>query len=45
MGDRAARWGGRCVVEPNAEGGTHVYWSVPLPPEADALKDDPMEVT
>jgi signal transduction histidine kinase len=45
MGDRAARWGGRCVVEPNTEGGTHVYWSVPLPVEPDAQADDPMEVT
>ena len=45
MGDRAARWGGRCVVEPNAEGGTHVYWSVPLPAELGALMDDQVEVT
>jgi len=43
MGDRAARWGGRCVVEPNADGGTHVYWSVPL--AAGATVDDPVEVT
>ena len=45
MGDRAARWGGRCVVEPHAEGGTHVYWSVPLPAEPGALMDDQVEVT
>lgn len=44
MGNRAARWGGRCVVEPNADGGTHVYWSVPLP-AAPGVKNDPMEVT
>ena len=45
MGDRAARWGGRCVVEPGADGGTHVYWSVPLPVEPDTFNDDPVEVT
>ncbi len=45
MGNRAARWGGRCVVEPNADGGTHVYWSVPLPAEPGALMDDQVEVT
>ena len=45
MGNRAARWGGRCVVEPHAEGGTHVYWSVPLPGEPGALMDDEVEVT
>lgn len=33
MADRAARWGGRCVVEPDADGGTHLRWSVPLPAE------------
>ena len=44
MGDRASRWGGRCLVEPNADGGTHVYWSVPLPPEPDTLADEPVEV-
>jgi len=31
------------VVEPNADGGTHVYWSVPL--AAGATVDDPVEVT
>ena len=41
MGDRAARWGGRCTVEPDPEGGTHVRWSVPLP--GGAVVDDPVE--
>jgi nitrate/nitrite-specific signal transduction histidine kinase len=45
MGGRASRWGGRCVVEPNADGGTHVYWTVPLPAEPDAPMDDQVEVT
>jgi signal transduction histidine kinase len=31
MGDRASRWGGRCVVESCSGGGTEVFWSVPLP--------------
>ena len=44
MGDRASRWGGRCLVEPNADGGTHVYWSVPLPAEPGTLADEPVEV-
>lgn len=44
MGNRASRWGGRCLVEPNAEGGTHVYWSVPLPAEPGTLADEPVEV-
>lgn len=44
MGNRASRWGGRCLVEPNAEGGTHVYWSVPLPVEPGTLADEPVEV-
>jgi signal transduction histidine kinase len=42
MGDRAARWGGRCTVEPGADGGTHVRWNVPLP--AGATVPDPEEV-
>ena len=29
----------------NADGGTHVYWSVPLPVEPSAYVDDPVEVT
>jgi signal transduction histidine kinase len=44
MGDRASRWGGRCLVEPNADGGTYVYWSVPLPAEPGTLADEPVEV-
>ena len=44
MGDRASRWGGRCLVEPSADGGTHVYWSVPLPAEPGTLADEPVEV-
>ena len=44
MGDRASRWGGRCLIEPNADGGTHVYWSVPLPAEPGTLADEPVEV-
>ena len=43
MGDRAARWGGQCTVEPGADGGTHVRWSVPL--RGGAVVDDPVEVT
>ncbi len=39
MGDRAARWGGRFVVEPGADGGTQVHWSVPLPRDPD--EDEP----
>jgi signal transduction histidine kinase len=39
MGDRAARWGGRCVVERGVEGGTQVHWSVPLPRDPD--EDEP----
>jgi signal transduction histidine kinase len=31
MGDRAHRWGGRCVIESRTSGGTEVYWAVPLP--------------
>ena len=30
MGERAARWGGRCVVGPGRDGGTEVRWTVPL---------------
>ena len=30
--------------EPNADGGTHVYWSVPLPAEPGTLADEPVEV-
>ena len=40
MGERAARWGGRCVVRPGANGGTHVHWSVLLP----AAAGEPVEV-
>jgi signal transduction histidine kinase len=36
MGDRAARWGGWCVVGPADDGGTRVHWSVPLPADPDA---------
>jgi signal transduction histidine kinase len=35
MGERAARWGGRCVVGPGSHGGTGVRWTVPLPPATD----------
>ena len=31
MGDRARRWGGRCVVRTRSAGGTEVHWSVPVP--------------
>ena len=31
MGDRAHRWGGWCVVQTRAGGGTEVHWTVPLP--------------
>jgi signal transduction histidine kinase len=35
MGERAARWGGHCVVGSGPNGGTEVRWSVPLRPAPD----------
>jgi len=41
MGERAARWGGRCVVGPGPDGGTEVRWSVPLSLRTDDSGTDP----